>query len=263
MKKLAIILGLYANIGFSITAEEVVKRSNNQSYYRGKNGRATVSMFIKDARGNKRKRRFTILRMNDDQEGVDGNQKFYVYFHRPADVKGMSYLVWKNMKSDDDRWMYLPGLDLVKRIAAGDKRTSFVGSDFYYEDVSGRNITADEHKLLETNKTYHVIQSTPKDPSSVEFAYYKSWIHTASFIPIKVEYYTKDDKPYRAYEAKKVELLQGVPTVIVSTMKDLQKNSETTIKYSKIKYDTEIPESTFTERYLKKAPLELLKGSAK
>ena len=28
-------------------------------------------------------------------------------------------------------------LDLVKRIASTDKRSSFVGSDFTYEDISG------------------------------------------------------------------------------------------------------------------------------
>ncbi len=29
----------------------------------------------------------------------------------------MTLLVWKHQDRDDDRWLYLPALDLVKRIA--------------------------------------------------------------------------------------------------------------------------------------------------
>jgi len=47
-----------------------------------------------------------------------GDQKFYVYFLEPADVRKMVYMVWKHTDRDDDRWLYLPALDLVKRIAA-------------------------------------------------------------------------------------------------------------------------------------------------
>ena len=34
------------------------------------------------------------------QEG--GEQKFYVYFHGPADVRKMAYLVWKHVADDED-----------------------------------------------------------------------------------------------------------------------------------------------------------------
>jgi hypothetical protein len=56
-----------------------------------------------------------------------GDQDYVVLFSRPADVRNTVFLVKKHVASDDDRWLYLPGLDLVRRIAAGDKRTSFVG----------------------------------------------------------------------------------------------------------------------------------------
>ena len=97
-----------------------------------------------------RTREFTWLRLNTDQ--ADRDQKFYVYFHRPADVNKMVFMVWKHLQADDNRWLYLPALDLVKRIAATDERTAFVGSDFFYEDVSGRTIHEDRHELLDTTE---------------------------------------------------------------------------------------------------------------
>jgi hypothetical protein len=68
--------------------------------------------------------------MNTD----NGNQRFYVYFKKPADLYKQVFLVWKEVGEgkDDSRWMWLPALNLKRSIAPGDKRTSFVGSDFVY-----------------------------------------------------------------------------------------------------------------------------------
>ncbi len=117
------------------TAQQIVDKANRAAYYAGGDGRAEVRMVITDAGGGQRVREFTILRLNAD----NGDQKFYIYFQAPADVRKMAYLVWKNIGAgrDDDRWLWLPALNLARRIAPGDKRTSFVGSDFVYEDVSG------------------------------------------------------------------------------------------------------------------------------
>ena len=130
------------------SADEIVEKANHTAYYQGKDGRARVRMTITDAKGRERDRELTILRRDgedDDRSTHTGEQKYYVYFHRPSDVDGMAFLVWKHIGRDDDRWLYLPALDLVKRIAASDERTSFAGSHFYYEDVSGRGTYEDTH----------------------------------------------------------------------------------------------------------------------
>jgi outer membrane lipoprotein-sorting protein len=159
---------------------------------------------------------------------------------------------------DDDRWLYMPGLDLVKRVAASDKRTSFVGSDFFYEDVSGRNTTDDIHELAETTDNYYVLKNTPKDPKSVEFAGYKMWIHRKTFIPVKIEYQDKAGAAVRTYTALKVEEVQGRPTVTKASMKDAASKSETVVEYSNVKYDLGLPVDIFTDRYLKSPPVKYL-----
>ena len=65
---------------------------------------------------------------------------------------------------------YLPALDLVRRISASDKRSSFVGSHFVYEDVSGRGVTADEHQLAETGQEFYIINNVPIEKDGAEFA---------------------------------------------------------------------------------------------
>lgn len=236
---------------------DVVKKANHMSYYKGDDGRAKVNMRIIDAQGRERVREFVILRK--DVGDTDGKQKFYVYFNKPADVKKMVFMVVKNMDRDDDRWLYLPGLDLVKRIAASDERTSFVGSHFFYEDVSGRGILEDNHELVEENDTYYVVKSTPKDAKSVEFRYYKSWIHKATFLPIKTEYYDDRGQKIRGYTALKVEMVDGHPTVTAASMENHQTGGKTLMTYSAVKYDVGLPDNIFTERYLRKAPRKFLR----
>ena len=238
--------------------DEIVAKANRAVYYQGEDGRAKVDMTITDSQGRERTRQFVILR-KDAVDGQDSDQKFYVFFRRPADVNRTAFLVWKRAGADDDRWLYLPALDLVKRIAASDERTSFVGSNFFYEDVSGRNPDEDRHVLEEGTSDFHVLKSSPKDPSRVEFASYRTWIHRGTFIPIKTEYYDGDGNLYRTYEALDVQTFGGFPTVTRARMSDTRTGGQTTIDYTDVKYDVGLPEDLFTERYLRNAPRKYLR----
>jgi outer membrane lipoprotein-sorting protein len=242
--------------GKSLSVQEIVDRSNLAAYYQGNDGRSHVNMTITDAQGRTRTRRFIILR-RDTENG--GEQKFYVHFSRPADVRNTVFMVWKNIGKNDDRWLYLPALDLVKRIAASDKRTSFVGSHFFYEDVSGRNPEDDKHELTDTTGQFYVLRNTPNNPDEVEFSYYQLWIDKKNFLPIKAEYYDKNNKKYRLVEALKVEVIQGHPTVTEAKVSDLNSGGHTVSVFSKIQYDLGIKDSIFTERYLRRAPRKWLK----
>ncbi len=251
-------------LSVEISVETIVEKTNRAAYYRGKDGRAQVSMTITDNQGRKRNRKFIILRRDEEPEEETsdktcGEQKFYVYFQRPADVNKMVFMVWKHLDRDDDRWLYLPALDLVKRIAASDERTSFVGSDFFYEDVSGRGINEDTHELVKTTNNYYVLKNTPKKPDIVEFSYYEIWVHRKTFIPVKIEYYDKKSEKYRVYEVLKVKNVGGYPTVLQSRMKNLRTKGETVISYDKVKYNNGFSKDIFTERYLRKPPKRYLK----
>ncbi len=232
------------------SVDKIVTKANNVAYYEGDDGRARVTMVITDSQGRARKRVFKILRM-DVTDG--GEQKYYVYFNKPADVEGMVYMVWKHLERDDDRWMYLPALDLVRRIAASDKRSSFVGSNFVYEDISGRSLKLDTHKLISSNDVFK-IRNTPKDSSGVEFSYFDVYIRKDTFIPQKTEYYDKQGKLFRVIEALEIKNIQGHPAVTKLKAQDLDSGSNTVIEFSDIEYDIGLDSNVFTERYLRRPP---------
>ncbi|MBN2183381.1 MAG: outer membrane lipoprotein-sorting protein [Sedimentisphaerales bacterium] len=241
----------------TIAVQAIVEKANVVAYYQGDDGKATVNMVITNKQGQKRERQFNILR-KDAKDG--GDQKYFVYFQKPADVRRMTYLVHKfvDPQKDDDRWLYLPALSLVKRIAAGDKRTSFVGSDFLYEDVSGRSLEEDTHELIETTDKLFIVKNIPKKPDSVEFSYYNVSIDRKNFVPMKMDFFDKDGKLYRTIESVKVEMIQDLPTVVKSVVTNLQSGSKTEMEFSNVKYNINL-EDIFTERYLQKPPREAMR----
>ena len=258
--KIALFLGLVSPL---IAAEKpdvqtIVNKANIVAYYQGEDGKATVKMTITNKQGQKREREFNILR-KDVAEG--GDQKYFIYFQKPPDVRRMTYMVHKHTDPaiDDDRWLYLPALSLVNRIAAGDKRTSFVGSDFLYEDVSGRSLQEDTHELIETTDQMYVVKNVPKQPDTVEFNYFNVSIDRKTYVPMKMEFYDKDDKLYRVIDSKKVEKIQNFHTVVESVVTNLKTGSKTEMEFSNVKYDIGLKESIFTERYLQRPPREAMR----
>ena len=242
----------------------IVNKANLMAYYQGDNGKSHVKMTITTYSDMKEKkvkstrlREFNILR-SDVADG--GDQKYYVYFQKPADVRKMVFMVHKHVdaKKDDDRWLYLPSLDLVKRIAASDKRTSFVGSDFLYEDVSGRSLEEDKHELAEITDKHFIIKNVPIDPKTVEFNYYNVWIDRKNYMPVKMEFFDGKDRLYRHIEAVEIKTIGKFPTVVKSMVTDLNKESTTLMEFSEVEYDIKL-EDIFTERYLRKPPREAIR----
>lgn len=250
-------LALTASLSLAAdTVDSIIAKSNLASYYSGNDGKSQVRMMVVDAQGNIQKRQFVILRKDVEDAG---DQRFLVVFERPSDWKNTVFRVEKHTKGDDDRWLYLPGLDLVKRIASGDKRTSFVGSHFFYEDVSGRNPSEDTYNLRTQSDTQWVIDAVPNDPQSVEFARYEIRIDKATHLPVNIDYYNAAGKKYRSVQAQKIENVQGFPTVVESKVSDLSSGGYTLMQFRNMQYDLGLPDDVFSERSLKRPPSEHLK----
>jgi outer membrane lipoprotein-sorting protein len=240
--------------------DEVMKKAILASYYAADDGVARVEMKLINKRGDTRERKFTMLRL-DKKEG--GEQKYFVYFHKPGDVRDMTYMVYKYLDKNDDRWLYIPSIHMVKRIAADDGKSSFVGSDFSYEDVSGRSHEQDEHQYLRSEKLGEVqtdvVKNVAKNPKASGFAYRVTWVDQKSGLILKDEYYNKKDKLIKIYTADKVETFDGFPTAVERTMLNVGTKHKTTVSFSKVKYNAGLKDKIFSQRSLKKPPKKWIK----
>ena len=238
----------------------IIKKALNAYYYAQNDGKADVFMRLVNKEGKERIRDFTMLRL-DKEDG--GEQYYYAYFTKPPDVNRTVFMVWKHIDRDDDRWLYLPAIDLVKRISANDKRSSFVGSDFTYEDVSGRHLNDDEHTLIKEEiikgKNAYLIKSMPKDKDEVEFSHRLVWSDKQTFLTLKVEYYNRRGELYKQMITDKIEVIEETPTVTKATMKDLKGKHYTEIEFKKIDYNVGLNKNIFKERYLRKPPMKWIR----
>ena len=151
-------------------------------------------MVLIDRQGNRIERSMTTQVL----EMPDGGERSLITFMTPADVKGTKMLSWvHNDLKDDEQWLYLPSLRRVKRISGGQRTSSFMGSEFSYEDiVSGQAVEKFGYKLLSKIKDKSwTIESRPKLKSG-----YSKKIGTYSvkyMNPVKVEYYDRRDELFK------------------------------------------------------------------
>jgi outer membrane lipoprotein-sorting protein len=251
------VLLLLPATALALSAQEVMERAHRAFYYQGKDFKARVLMRLISKAGRERLRELVMLRKNYPQ----GRQKYYIYFFRPVDVRGMSLLIHKHPGRDDDRWLFIPALGMVKRVAARDKHSSFAGSDFTYEDVSGRDPGDDTHVLLRREplqgRPTYVIKSTPKEEAF--YTYKISWIDQESFLPLKEEYYGPGDRLLKVFSADKVEHIQGLPTVLQRTMRDAETGHRTEVSFTQVRYNQGLKDALFSERYLRRPPMRWLR----
>jgi outer membrane lipoprotein-sorting protein len=192
-----------------------------------------------------------------DQYAKDGpnGARTMIMFQQPATVAGTRFLTMANPNGSDDRWIYLPSLGRVRRVAASEGSGSFMGTDFSYDDVSStsRSADLDTHTFLgeETldDTACYVIQSIPKD-SSYQYSKIIQWIATDTNIIVKIELYDRRNTLVKTVEMSGIKDIQGRQTVTVTKMTTHAAGTSTTITNEMTKYDDPIPEGVFTTQFL-------------
>src|SRR5688500_16262342 len=129
----------------------------------GRDSRAELRMKLFDRRGRARDRALTLLTLRR----AEGDRSL-IRFTYPNDIRGTGFLVWEHPKGDDERFLYLPSLGRVRRIAGSEAQESFVGSDFSYEDIGGREFDDYTYALLEENGSWAGSDGRPRPAYRLE-----------------------------------------------------------------------------------------------
>ena len=251
MKRIALAVALTALTlapAFGQTADEIVRTSRDR--IRADTVSTRSRMVIQDKDGS------TTERLVDQytSKGKSGD-KTMIVFQKPASVAGTRFLTVENEGKADDRWIFLPSLGKVRRIAASEGSGSFMGTALSYDDVSSadRDADADAHVLLREEPlegaACWVIESKPKDPD-YQYGKMVSWIEKATSIAKRIEMYDKKGGLVKVLEIGEVQDVQGRLTPKRTKVSTVQAKTSTTISVEIVKYDDKIPESVFTTRFL-------------
>ena len=200
-------------------------------------------------RGKKRIRHFITYRKDDGKL-----LKQLIRFTSPADIEGTGFLSFEREDEATEQFLYLPALRRTRRIVSSQKDHRFVNTDFTYEDMERRRVEDYAHTISGEEKKQGrdcwILESRPKAKAESQYSLVKSWVAKGIYVPVFIEYYNKKRKLIKEYSVAKLGKIQGIWTEIEVVMIDLNREHRTLIKLKDIKYNSNLPDDTFTRRNL-------------
>jgi hypothetical protein len=214
---------------------------------------SAVEMDLTNSNGDIQKRMVEEWGMKDSNDLAST----VMIFRSPSTVKDTRFLQVENGgNSDDSKWIYLPALRTVRRIASSEGDKSFMGTDATYDDMETREVSEDTHTYMKddtfNNYDCYVVKSVAVDMGESQYSYRVSWIDKNSYVPVKIEMYDKSNealyKVLTVNELKQIGIY-WIPTADI--MEDVQSGHSTSIKILQIELDKPLSNNMFTSNFLK------------
>ncbi|MFZ4713822.1 MAG: outer membrane lipoprotein-sorting protein [Bacteriovoracaceae bacterium] len=253
MQKILLLSTLvYSSFALALTGDEVIEiiKKQNKGF-----GTETSEMVLVLKEGNSVIAERKMKTKNMESEG-DISMKSLMEFTHPMDVKGTKLLSWLQTKEEKSQWVYLPALNKSRRILSSGQNSSFMGSEFTYEDIGGQDTTKHNYKLLSETKDgkdlIWKVEQRSKDSENKD--YQVLTIKKSLSAPTSIEYYNgKKEKmkvstisDFKMYEVNKKQFHR--PNLI--SMKNLITAKESSFKWEKREFGQSYKDSDFTPQAL-------------
>lgn len=238
-----------ASVSFAQTADEILDKA--QKINSAKTTQIQMALTVTDKKGG-------VKTMEVEQYGIDdgGLSKSVIVFKKPASVANTRFLVEELVNNTQSQKIFLPELGKVRRIAASEGGGSFMGTDFSYDDISSssRDTTKDTNVILKEEsigtQACWVIETIAKDKADSQYSKTVRWIAKDTYLTVKADMYDKAGNLLKSLEIGKYEQRSGYWTPLLTTMKNVQENTSTTMELKAVIYDKTIPVTVFTEKFL-------------
>jgi len=224
----------------------------------GRDARFDVRMRLIDRQGAARERRFTMMLLRGRQR----EDRVLLRFTQPTDIKGTGLLVWKHAATESERFLFLPALGRVRRVAGGEAQESFVGSDFSYEDIGGQDLDAYTYDLVDANAsaagadgvTYqsYKLLARAKDPRA-PYPVTVSQVDKATFIVRHAELLDRAGERRKTYDVRKLAKVQGFWTALEATMATERERTRTELMVETPEYNVGLTDDDFSRRTLERS----------
>jgi hypothetical protein len=224
----------------------------------GRDSRFEMKMRLVDRHGRVRERQLDFVSFRGTENGRRAD-RLLMRFKYPADIRGTGFLVLEHPAADDERFLYLPALGRVRRIAGEEKQDSFVGSDFTYEDMGGRELDDYTYKTLEDSVTWTSpsgerrpawkLESRARDANAT-YPRVVSTVLKDIFVVVGAESFNRRDEVVKQFEVKSLRQVSGIWTALELTMRNLRDRTSTDLSVTKAEYNVGLKEADFSRRAL-------------
>lgn len=207
-------------------------------------------MILESARGEKRERRMQIRSRTDG-----GLARTIIHFLAPPDVTGTKFLLLGNRDRQDDQYLYLPAMKRVRRIMGSQRNQSFMGSDFTYADLEGRDAAqatyAEKGEDTLAGQPCKWIEAKPKTTESSTYGKLELCIRTDTGVALQTKFYDRDGAHNKTATAQHVETIQKHLVITALRMETLgNSRHSTTLLLDHVDFRDDFPPEEFTVRRL-------------
>jgi len=241
--KLFSVILLFATLGYSQDAKEIIKKSDE--LIKSKSSYAEVSMTI----------------IKTDWSRTIGMKMWslepdfaIIYITEPARDKGTVTL-----KRKKEVWNWIPTAQKVIKIPPSMMLQSWMGSDFTNDDLVKESSLINDytHTIVgeENFNEYdcYKIESIPKPDAGVVWGRLLTWISKKEYFQLKVEFYDEDDFIVKSYLGSDIKKLGGRRIPTHWEMVPVDRPGEKTIfDYHDIEFNYNVKESFFSEQNMKR-----------
>jgi outer membrane lipoprotein-sorting protein len=222
----------------------------------GRDARLDMTMRLFDRQGRGRERALTVTALRGRDAAGD---RTLVRFNAPNDIKGTGFLVWEHDAADDERFLFLPALGRVRRIAGSEKQESFVGSDLSYEDIGGRDVSDYTYAFVQRDATWTASDGTRHaawqlESRSIEkdspYPRSVSLVRKDNFVVVSAEVFNRRNEREKRYDVKRLERISGIWTAMDAVMINDLQHTRTELTITRAEYNIGLTEADFSRRAL-------------
>ena len=226
----------------------------------GRDAVIEMRMRLFDRQGRQRERAMELRAVRRDAAGPDGiADRSLIRFSYPNDIKGTGLLVLERPGKDDDRYLYLPALGRVRRIAGAERQESFAGSDLSYEEIGGRALDDYTYELLDAKATWkgpdgrsypaYALKSTARD-RAVAYPTVTSLVRADNFVVVQADIFDRRGARAKQYVVRKLEQTAGIWTVTDAVMSHEIDRTRTELVVTSARYNTGLTADAVSRRAL-------------
>jgi hypothetical protein len=236
---------------------EIMKERQRRHDAKSETNKSLMKLF--DRKGRVKERMISVM----SKKGEDGLSKTLLQFLSPADIRNVGLLTWEQGENEEDnQWLYLPASRRVKRIAGGNKKSQFMGTDLAYEDLRPENLNTHTYEVIgeetvDGNSCWVVeaIPSTPKEKKDTGYGKRHFWVRKDIYFIIRAEFYAHSGKRIKIATFDELQHVRDqMWRANWSSFERILFKTKTITTTLSRELDAELPESLFTQQGLTRPP---------
>jgi hypothetical protein len=189
-----------------LTARDVIETQKN--LHHASTARDNVVMILVDE-NDERKIRHLVRSAKEDDDGL---VRTLLVFSEPSEIRETALLTREISEGQYKQWIYFPGDKSLQRIADKTQQTSFMGSDFTYEDLQPRSLNDYTYTFAPEEgidgQPCFVIDIEPATKQVKRASAYsriRAWVRKDIFFTVKTEFFDHRSRLFKTQTAYELE----------------------------------------------------------